>query len=205
MPNDIQQRRSTASNRENNVNRFLYSAIALTFAATCTAAGPAPSGHEIKTGDKLQTLANLHPDMQRHELYTLNYQLPGLIPVCSEVTVTKIASKKLSFTYQGQEFELAYDSFTHKANVSFQQAAQFYLGPACDHAKMKSLGAADQEGIRVGHPSVGMTREGVLFAMGRPPIHANADLSAPEWTYWKNRYVRMIVSFDGSGKVSGIQ
>jgi hypothetical protein len=70
---------------------------------------------------------------------------------------------------------------------------------------MKSLGKEDQEGIRSGHPQVGMTRSGVLFAMGRPPVHANPDLNAAEWTYWRNRYGRMIVSFDGDGKVSGIR
>jgi hypothetical protein len=187
------------------VNRFFQSVMTLTLAATCTAASPPSTGHEIKKGDKLQALANLHPDMQRHLLYTLNYQLPGLIPVCAEVTVTDVGHKKLSFTYQGQEFIFEYEGFTEKAGVSFQQAVQNYLGPSCDHAKMKSLGKEDQEGIRAGHPQVGMTRDGVLFAMGRPPVHANADLSVAEWTYWKNRYIRMVVSFDASGKVSGIQ
>lgn len=187
------------------MNRFVASVIALCIAATSFAAKPAPSGHEIKKGDKLQALANLHPDMQKHLLYTLNYQLPGLIPVCADVVVTEVGKKKMGFTWQGQEFEIVYEGFTEKAGVSFQQAVQNYFGPACDQAKLKSLGKVDQEGIRTGHPQAGMTREGVLFAMGRPPVHANADLNAAEWNYWKNRYVRMIVSFDSSGKVSGIQ
>jgi hypothetical protein len=187
------------------VKRSGYSTLVLLLVAACAAAASNPTGHEIKKGDRLQTLANLHPDMQRHELYTLNYQLPGLIPVCSEVTVTDVGHKKLSFTWQGQEFEFAYEGFSEKAGVSFQQAVQTYLGPSCDQAKMKSLGKEDQEGIRSGHPQVGMTRSGVLFAMGRPPVHANPDLNAAEWTYWRNRYGRMIVSFDGDGKVSGIR
>jgi len=187
------------------VNRFFHSVIALTLATACTAASPAASGHEIKKGDKLQTLANLHPDMQRHLVYTLNYQLPGLIPVCADITVKDVGKKKLTFDYQGQEFEFEYEGFTEKAGVSFQQAVQNYLGPACDQARIKSLGKLDQEGVHSGHPQVGMTREGVLLAMGRPPVHANADLSVAEWTYWRNRYGRMIVTFDASGKVSGIR
>ena len=58
------------------MKRSGYSTLALLLAAVCAAAASKPTGHEIKKGDKLQTLANLHPDMQRHALYTLNYQLP---------------------------------------------------------------------------------------------------------------------------------
>ena len=164
-----------------------------------------PSLADIKKGDKLQTLANLHPDMKRHLLYTLNYQLPGLIPVCSDVTVVKVSRKKLAFTYNGIEFEIDYEDFTEGAGVSFQQAVQNYLGPACDKEKMQSLDKVDQDGIRTGRPQEGMTREGVLFAMGRPPVHANPNLDATEWMYWKNRFAKMVIKFDASGKVSNIR
>lgn len=165
-----------------------------------------PSLADIKKGDKLQTLANMHPDMQRRVLYTLNYQLAGLIPVCSDVTVTNVGKKKLAFEYNGQEFEIAYEGFSEGAGVSFQKAVQaIYLGPACDKAKMQRLSKVDQEGIRSGQPRVGMTREGVLFAMGRPPFHANPDLSSSSWRYWKNRFAQMTVDFGDDGKVSSVQ
>jgi hypothetical protein len=180
----------------------LLAIAALTWATT---AAPAPSSGDIKKGDKLQTLANLHPDMQRHLLYTLNYQLPGLIPVCSEVTITEVHNKKLAFLYQGTEFELEYDSFSKNAGISFQKAAQTFLGPACDKAKMQSLGKIDQDGIRNGRPHVGMTREGVLFAMGRPPYHVNMNLEADEWMYWRNRYGKLAVAFGDDGTVSNIR
>lgn len=165
-----------------------------------------PSFADFKKGDKLQTIANLHPDMQRKVLYTLNYQLPGLIPVCSEVTIIKANKKAAVFEYNGQEFEIAYDGFTKGAGVSFQQAVEaLYFGKACDKAKMQKLGKVDQDGIKSGQPKVGMTREGVLFAMGRPPFHANPDLSASEWRYWRNRFALMVVSFGDDGKVASIQ
>ena len=177
---------------------------ALLVAASLTCA--MPSLADIKKGDKLQTLANLHPDMQRRVLFTLNYQLPGLIPVCSSVTVTKVGRKKLAFEHNGQEFEIAYEGFTEGAGVSFQKAVQTtYLGSACDKAKMQSLSKVDQEGIRSGQPRVGMTREGVLFAMGHPPFHANPDLGSASWRYWKNRFAQMVVNFGEDGKVSSIQ
>lgn len=178
---------------------------ALLFVAT-TILAATPSFADIKKGDKLQTIANLHPDMQRFVLYTLNYQLAGLIPVCSDVTITKVGKKKLEFDYKGQLYEIGYEGHSEKAGVSFQQAVQgIFFGPACDKAKIQSLSKADQDGIRFGQPSVGMTRDGVLIAMGRPPFHANPDLSAPSWHYWKNRYATMHVNFGEDGKVVSIQ
>lgn len=166
----------------------------------------APSFADFKKGEKLQTIANLHPDMQRHVLFTLNYQQDGLIPVCSDVTVIKSAKKKLTFEYLGQEFEIAYEGFTEKAGVPFQKAVQtLYLDKNCDKSRLQSLGKIDQEGIRAGQPKVGMTRDGVLFAMGRPPIHANPDLGLSSWHYWRNRYGKRLVNFGEDGKVSSIQ
>ena len=177
--------------------------IALTSCVSLASA--ARSGHGIKKGDKFQALGNLHPDLNRHLLYTLNYQLPDLIPVCSEVTVTEIATKKISFTWKGVEFDIKYDNFTKEAGVSFEKAFLTYFGPACDKAGMEKLGAPDQEGIRAGRAKLGMTREGVLFSMGRPPVHANPDLGAAEWRYWRNRYGTQLITFDSSGKVSEIR
>jgi len=183
-------------------------AFVISVTACLIAALPAHSGNDqgdhIKPGDKLQALANLHPDMQRHVLYTLNYQLPGLLPVCSEITVTKVSSRKLTFTWQGVQYEMGYEKYTQQVGVSFQQAVLTYFGSACDKAKMQKLGPADQEGIRTGQPAAGMTRDGVLFAMGRPPIHANPDLNAPQWRYWRNRYVTQSIEFDAQGKVSRV-
>jgi hypothetical protein len=165
-----------------------------------------PSFADFKKGEKLQTIANLHPDMQRHVLFTLNYQQAGLIPVCSDVTVVKSGKKKLTFEYMGQEFEIGYEGYTEKAGVSFQEAvAKLYFGKSCDKAKLKSLGKIDQEGIRTGQPKVGMTRDGVLFAMGRPPLHANLDLGLGAWHYWRNRYGKLVVNFGDDGKVASIQ
>jgi len=164
-----------------------------------------PSFADFKKGDKVQTIANLHPDMQRHVLFTLNYQQDGLIPVCSEVTIIKSGKKKLTFEYMGQEFEIGYEGYTEKAGVPFQKAVEtLYFGKTCDKTRLKSLSRIDQEGIRMGQPKVGMSRDGVLIAMGRPPIHANPDLELSSWHYWRNRYGKQVVNFGEDGKVASI-
>jgi len=190
------------------VNVSFRSACILFEASSCAAplavAKDPPGG--LKEGDKVFAIANLHPDMQRHLLYTLNYQLPGIIPVCAELTVTEIHSKKLAFTYNNQEFEVGYDSFTKEAGVSFQGAVKgIFFGKSCDKAKMQSLSKVDQDGIRAGAPRVGMTRDGILLAMGRPPFHANPDLASDTWMYWRNRFGKLAVEFGSDGKVNNIR
>ncbi|MFT3930311.1 MAG: hypothetical protein QM709_08455 [Spongiibacteraceae bacterium] len=160
---------------------------------------------DFKEGDKLQTLTNLHPDVARRQLYTMNYQQPGLIPVCSDVTVKKISGKEMVFDYQGVEYSYEYEKYTKGAGVSFQAALETAFGPACDKAKIGKLSQADQEGIRSGKPRVGMTKDGIYFALGRPPQHANPSLDVSSWLYWENRFGKMGIDFDDKGKVVGIR
>ena len=190
------------------MNVRFRSAFILILASTCTAplavGKNPPTG--LKAGDKLQTIANLHPDMQRHLLYTLNYQLAGMIPVCSEVVITKVAKKDLTFTFAGQSFDIPYDSFTQEPGVSFQDAVKgIFFGGSCDQARIRSLSKVDQDGIRAGQAHVGMTREGVLIAMGRPPFHANPTLETTTWMYWRNRYGKRAVDFGPDDKVANIR
>lgn len=161
------------------------------------------SAANIKAGDKLQTLSVLHPDGQ--EIHSINYQLPGPIPVCSDVTVKKVSKESMKFEYFGREYNFVLDRYTKKVDITLQKAAQTYFGPKCDEAKIKSLSKIDQDGITSGRPQVGMTREGVLFAMGRPPFHVNPNLDVPEWVYWRNRFVRTAVQFDDKGVVINIR
>lgn len=160
---------------------------------------------DIKNGDTLQTLTNLHPDPTKRLIYTVNYQQDGLIPACSEITVKKISRKRMTFDYEGIEYRMDYDRNIKKAGISFQQVAQSMVGPKCDSAKIASLSATDKEGIEAGLPRVGMTRDGVYFAMGRPPFHVNPKLEVREWMYWRNRFSRRAVEFDDNGIVTNIR
>lgn len=171
----------------------------LLIAAWAVSAG----AEDIKEGDKLQTLANVRHEKQ--EIQSMNYQLPARIPVCSDITVTKVSKGSMKFLYQDTEYEFVLDKHTKGADISLQQAAQAYFGPKCDQAKMKSLSKVDQEGIAAGRAQVGMTRDGVLYAMGRPPFHANPSLDVPEWMYWRNRFARTAIEFDEKGKVRNVR
>lgn len=82
---------------------------------------------------------------------------------------------------------------------------QSFFGPKCDEAKLKSLSRLDKDGIKAGAPRVGMSKDGVLFAMGRPPEHATPSLESTYWLYWRNRFGKIGVEFDNKGKVTQIK
>lgn len=160
---------------------------------------------EIKEGDKLQTLSNLHPDLNKRLLYSINYQLPSLIPVCSDIVVTSVKKKKIVFEWKEMEFTLKYDGHTKKAGIPLQKVAANFFGPKCDAEKIAKLSDIDRAGIRTGIPKAGMTRQGILYAMGRPPYHANPDLEAYTWMYWLNRFKRKAIDFNEKGIVSEVR
>ena len=64
---------------------------------------------------------------------------------------------------------------------------------------------ADLEGIRLGRALPGMTKEGVLTALGYPAKHRTPSLDSPEWVYWKNRFSTLVVVFDPAGLVNHIR
>ncbi len=152
---------------------------------------------------RVYTLTNLHPDEERSKLTAVNYQQAGLIPVCTAVEVVSVKRRVMVFRVveSGREYEY----FDHKASAEpFQDHLARFFGPKCP--KTSHLSKADQEGIRSGRASVGMTREGVRIAMGHPPRHVNPDPDgSAQWMYWQSRFNRRAVNFDGTGRVSNIK
>jgi len=150
-------------------------------------------------------LVNLHPDPKRKMLYAINYQLASVLPMCAKVKIEDIGKKEIEFVYEGVTYRYLWDKHTRKAGQSLEQNFKQYFGSSCDKAKVVSLSQADQSGIKSGKPKVGMTKEGILFAMGRPPIHANPSLDVSTWMYWSNKWTRRAIDFDDNGVVTQIR
>jgi len=50
---------------------------------------------------------------------------------------------------------------------------------------------------------VGMSKEGVVFAIGYPPPHETPRLEGDQWRYWKRRFDSILVHFE-NGRVTRI-
>jgi hypothetical protein len=149
------------------------------------------------------TLVNLHPDEQRSRLYAVNYQQAGLIPLCSKVELLDLGSKRMKFRVEktGKVYEYIYHG---AAAEPFPTHLGRYFGRECNRSKVEALSQIDRTGIRRGKALVGMSRQGVTYAIGFPPRHVNPDLDAAEWTYWKSRFNRFVVEFD-EGRVANVR
>lgn len=70
----------------------------------------------------------------------------------------------------------------------------------------EGLSDVDRQGIKAGKAMVGMSKQGVMIALGYPA--ANRTPSPDQnnaWTYWKGRYNTYAVEFDNSGNVISIR
>ena len=56
----------------------------------------------------------------------MNYQLPSLIPICSEITVISKSKKRFTFSLEGREYIMVYDKHSKKAGVAFNYGARFF-------------------------------------------------------------------------------
>jgi hypothetical protein len=169
--------------------------------------GTAPTasgqGYHLVGAPEAYTLVNLHPDEGRKRLYSVNYQQPGLIPRCTRVVIKSVDSKAMKFRLAdgGAEYEYI---FHNSLRDSVPKHLDKYFGASCDKAKVQQMSKADQDGIAAGRVAEGMTRDGVILAIGYPPEHATPSLEANAWRYWKNRFGTMLVHFEGD-KVVRIQ
>jgi hypothetical protein len=147
---------------------------------------------ESWVGKELYTLTNLHPDPSRRVLYSINYQRSGFIPICSRVYVTEVTKSRISFIAQAVKYEYRLrDEYMIEGRDAHLRR---YFGDHCDHGY--ALSDEDRAGIEAGTVSAGMTRAGVIKAIGYPPPHATPDLEAPQWRYWRSRFDTFVVQFE---------
>lgn len=175
---------------------------ALTFATSANA-------EEVEEGKTYYAVKNLHQDSPKNRSFAMNYQLSRLVPICAKVEVKDVAKKEIEYSYDGTTFSHIWDKHSRKAGVSIQDSfLQFFSATdKCDEIKadIAKLSKIDQEGIKKGLPMVGMSKDGILLAMGRPPLHATPDLSASSWMYWLNKWKKQAIDFDDKGIVTAVR
>jgi len=178
--------------------------------ATCVVAVAivgASCGHRVRypveESEEVYTLTNLHPDEGRGRLYSVNYQQDGLIKVCSPVRIEEVSAKRMTFTVlsTGRRYEYI---FHRMEREPVEQHIGRYFGPRCPTETLQGLDAADVAGVQQGHVYQGMTRQGVILAVGYPPARTTPTLDSDVWRYWTSRFNSLEVYFQ-NGRVVGIR
>ncbi len=178
--------------------RCVVASLVLVLAA-CASKPPPHPFNDLIGREGVVTLTNLHPDEVKSRLYATNYQQIGLIPVCSHVMLLALTTKSLRF--RDEATGRTYEYLNHDAaGEPFPDHLTRYFGTECPGA-VASLGEIDKRGVTLGKAIAGMSKQGVVFAMGYPPPHVTHSLDSNRWIYWVGRFQKEAVVFDDGGRV----
>ncbi len=187
-------------------------ALALAFVVACETSGGGPGQQMTATPEEgapafglphdAFTLVNLHPDEERRQLYSVNYQQVGLIKRCEPVTIDASSKRGIQFTVKSTGRQYTYSFHDSMVGTPEAHLAKIF-GASCPELPA-GLNPLDMMGIDKGTVGEGMTKQGVMLALGPPPEHATPSPDSDQWTYWKNRWDRFVVKFDG-GVVASVQ
>ncbi|NLD38889.1 MAG: outer membrane protein assembly factor BamE [Desulfatiglans sp.] len=97
--------------------------------------------------------------------------------------------------------------FFEYQEARMQMTSEEYLNKITSPAKtdLSTLSEKDQKGIKEGIASNGMTKTGVMMALGYPATHRTPSIESNTWVYWSNRFKTIAVTFDDKGVVTAIQ
>ncbi|MEZ4385892.1 MAG: hypothetical protein R3A79_31525 [Nannocystaceae bacterium] len=153
------------------------------------------AAHPLRASAEVYTLVNLHPDDDR-ELSSVNYlDDEELLPLCTPIRVTFLNTEILRFTVLSSGKEYTFEFHDTMKESPGENVAKFF-GTECDAAVVASLPEIDQQGIREGKALEGMSKQGVLLAIGYPPEHRTPSLDGDTWRYWESKLDTLDVIFE---------
>lgn len=125
---------------------------------------------------------------------TTNYHVGVLIPINTEVEIIDMNDSAIRVVFPELD----------RLDIKVRNAQKHTLKPieeiknrmfAKTKVNLRGIKPEYQDNIKAGIVAVGMTKQEVLMAYGYPPAHVTSSLDSDSWTYWKNRFNRVIVEF----------
>lgn len=181
---------------------FLWGALVVLMAFSAQTA--------LAKGEVRFTKYNIHTqtkDSRTYKASYANYTNPGvghlIIPAGSEILLTKTKRKSFTFTFDNGSKKGVFEYHQPRMGMSVQE----YLDKITSSApiSLSGLSKLDKKGVAAGKALVGMSRDGVMAALGYPATHRTPSLDVSTWVYWSNRFKTVAVQFNDSGKVIGVR
>jgi hypothetical protein len=144
----------------------------------------------LENGGNLLTLTNLRA--RGNQLTSINeWRGHVIIPACTPVLVRRARGREIIFDAAGTRYRY----IIHRSSrLPVQTHLQHYFGTQCP--KLDQMTPVDAQGVQTGMPAIGMSKAGVIAALGYPPDHETPDLNMPAWTFWGSSG-RVVVHFQG--------
>jgi hypothetical protein len=149
---------------------------------------------------------NLHYYMMAKDTYgkasVVNYtdaQGHAMLPYNSQVTV-ELHSKAFTVidSKGGTKVEVDCPSkFAQKTPAEYVD-----LVMSTSPVSYSGLSGTDRKGITEGKALNGMSKTGVMVALGYPAPFATPSLDSDTWQYWRNKFVKFAVNFKNDAVVS---
>jgi hypothetical protein len=154
---------------------------------------------------RLYTRYNLHYVTERGKnkgSYANWTQYPGhdFVPYNSKLRVEPTGRRIYFITNDNMRIEWEFNP--DRMMMSSREYVNLIMSPT--PVSYEGLSDVDRQGITAGMAMVGMSKQGVLVALGYPAKHRTPSLEQNRWVYWKGRHNYYVVEFDESGNVAAI-
>lgn len=182
--------------------------VALIFLASCRSTGSTRQVAAAQAPEIRYAKYNIHAQESRRDIKAsyAGHVDPGaghiIIPAGSRLEFPGTRQRyrngfwfTVADTGQRVFFEL------HTGRMGMSEPEYINLITSNSPVSLAHFSGVDRKGIEAGDVYIGMTKEGVLTALGYPPRHRTPSLEANTWIYWRNRFMTMSVEFDAGGKV----
>ncbi len=114
----------------------------------------------------------------------------------------RLFTKNYSFQVVGQDMTVVFEFDAKRMGMDYDQYMELICSP--QPVSLKGLSSVDLTGVEKGKALVGMTKQGVLTALGYPAAHRTPSLDENSWTYWRDRFRTIRVEFDQNGRVAKV-
>ena len=161
--------------------------------------GCAPSIRQSKSGESYYLKYNFHYTTEKGRVKgsVANYTRMPSHKILPYGSVVKIGSGNQNFKLiderSGKRIDvLAKNKFL--AGKSISEYLDLILSTV--PVSYKGLSEIDQKGISEGKPYEGMSKKGVMIALGYPCPHKTSSPDVDVWYYWGNRFNPYAVNFE---------
>lgn len=143
----------------------------------------------------------------RYKASYANYTNPSgehvIIPLGSRLVINDVSNRGFVFETDkdGKKIEVEFEY--HELRMQMDVEKYIKLITSASPVSTENFSPEDQKGIREGKAFVGMSKNGILAALGYPATHRTPSLDASVWVYWTNRFDTVLIYFDGD-KVSDV-
>jgi hypothetical protein len=170
------------------------------------------NGNALAQGDVLYTKYAIHVETQQRVNGTpvymasyANYISPpsGLLLLPPNTRILLINKRKpYLIEVLDKNIKVSFEFNDNRMGMDFRHYIELITSPK--PVPLTGLTELDRQGIEQGRALPGMTKRGVMTALGYPAVHRTPSLKSNIWTYWKNRYLSFRVEFTPDGRVGKI-